>query len=246
MGLGFWATNWLASWSQSSVFWLNGLVLAFFSAIILYFLFHRQVSNPKDFLPIIVLPVFLSIGFSWFTPLLSPTFGWQLIATAILIISFYLVLLTENLFIFSKHYKAVPLYRTAFVTGFAFSLLICLLLLGALFSLEYYPWANAALVSLIYFLLFYHLFWSVVITESQKANLWLYSLIPALISGQLALILSFWPLSATLKAIYLVSWFYVFGGVFQSHLRERLFPKILREYIFIGMASLLALIFSSS
>jgi len=244
-GLGFWATNWLANWSQTQIFWFNGLVLAFFVVLVLYFLFYFRLGSFKDMLPVIVLPSLLSIGYSWFTPLLPSSFAWQLIFTLAYMGSFYLVLLTENLFIVSTRHKAVPLYRTALVTGFAFTLLIALLLFNTIFSLEFFPWTNSLLIGIIAFFLFYHLFWSVVIPESEGKNILIYALVPALLAAQLALIISFWPLSSTLKSLYLVSWLYVLGGVVQSHLKERLFNNILREYILIGILALLALLFSA-
>ncbi|MBL7078395.1 hypothetical protein ISS42_01940 [Candidatus Shapirobacteria bacterium] len=244
-GLGFWTTNWLAAWSQSQIFWVNGVVLALFVVLMLYFLFRSQLDSFKEILPVIILPSFLTISFSWFTPLLPSSLIWQFIFTVIYLGSFYLILLTENLFVVSSRFKAVPLYRTAFVTGFAFSLLIALLLFNAIFSLEFFPWTNSLLVGVVTFFLFYHLLWSVIITETDKKNLFIYTLIPALLVAQLALVISFWYLSSTLRSLYLVSWLYILGGVFQSQLRERLFVKILKEYIFIGGVALLALLFSA-
>ncbi len=244
-GIGFWATNWLAIWSGTQIFWLNGLALAFFVILILYLLFRFQLGSFKEMLPVIVLPSFLSIGYSWFIPLLPSSLSWQLVSTLAYMGSFYLVLLTENLFVVSARHKAVPLYRTALVTGFAFSLLIALLLFNTIFSLEFFPWTNSLLVGVIAFFLFYHLFWSVVISESEKKNILVYSLVPALLATELALAISFWPLSSTLKSLYLVSWLYVLGGVVQSYLKGRLFDKILREYIYIGGLALLALLFSA-
>ncbi len=242
---GFWATNWLAAWSQSQIFWLNGIILAFFIVLIIYFLFRSQLNSFKKILPITILPALLTISFSWFAPLLFSSLAWQFTFALIYLASFYLILLTENLFVVSSRFKAVPLYRTAYVTGFAFTLLIALLLFNAMFSLEFFPWINSLLTAVITFFLFYHLFWSVIITETEKKNLFIYTLAPTVLATQLALVISFWYLSSTLKSLYLVSWLYILGGVFQSHLRERLFAKILKEYIFIGAIALLALLFSA-
>jgi len=242
--LGFWATNWLATWFASQIFWLNGLVLAFFVLLLLYFLFRKQFSSWKDFLPVAILPCFLSVSFSWFSPLLSASIVWQLVFSVAFLGSFYLILLTENLFVVSSRFKAVPLYRTAFVTGFAFSLLIGLLLFNAILSLEFPAWVNTVFISLMSFFLYFHIFWTVNIVESEKKNFVVYALVGALLNGQLALVISFWPLSTMLKALYLVSWLYVLGGVFQAELRGRLFNRILKEYLFIGGAALFALFFS--
>jgi len=230
---------------QGYLFWLSSLGLAALVFLVVYFLFSANLGW-SEILVVAILPTFLVISFSWFAPLLPGSFFWRLVFLSLFAAGYYLVLLTENLFVVSWRFKTVPLYRTAFVTSFAFTLLAGFFLFSTLFSLKFSFLLNGLLAGVISFFLFYHLFWSAIIAEAEKKDFRLYALVASLLVAQLALVISFWPLQSGRAALYLVSWLYVLGGTFQAQLRQRLFARTLREYLIIGAGALLALFFSGS
>ena len=241
IGAAFGIANFFSSFWQTYTYWLAGLFLGGFAFAIVYFLFARELRGWKESLAVTILPSLLALSFSWFAPLLPSSFFWRLILFLIFTAGYYLVLLTENLFVVSSRFKTVPLYRAAFVTSFAFTLLAGFLVFAAIFSLKFSPWLNGLLVALVSFFLFYHLFWSVSIAE-EKAEFLSFALTAAFLVGEMALVISFWPLTTSLASLYLVSWVYVLGSIFQYQLRQRLFTKTLKEFILIGAVAFLALL----
>ncbi len=244
VGFAFLGVHLLSFWWQKAAFWLSGLILAILVFLVVYFLFSSQLVSQKEILTMAILPCFLALSFSWFAPLLPESFYWRPVLLLIFTAGYYLVLLTENLFVVSHQFKTVPLYRTALVTSFAFTLLVGFLLFSAIFSLKFSFLINSSLVGTVSFFLFYHLFWSVIIAEPEKKDFVPYTMIASLLMAQMAMVVSFWPVNSGQAALYLVSWLYVLGGVLQSHLRGRLFSKTLREYVLIGVGALLALFLS--
>jgi len=244
VGFAFLGAHLLSFWWQQFAFWLSGFLLALLVLGAVYFLFSSQLSSLPEILTVAILPCFLALSFSWFAPLLPESSFWRPILLLFFTTGYYLVLLTENLFVVSFRYKTVPLYRTAFVTGFALSLLVGFLLFSAIFSLKFAALINSFLTGGVGFLLFYHLFWSTIIAESEKKDIKIYALTAAVLIAQMGLVVSFWPLGSTLAALYLVSWLYVLGGTFQAHLRGRLFAKTAREYVAIGISAFFALLLS--
>lgn len=245
VGLAFGGAHLFSFLWQTYTFWLGGFLLSILVLVVVYLLFFTYLSSWRETLTVAILPCLLALSFSWFAPLLPESFVWRAILFLIFAFGYYLVLLTENLFVVSYKFKTVPLYRAAFTTSFSFTLLIGFFLFSAIFSLKFSPWVNGLLTSTVGFFLFYHLFWSVSIAETTKQNFSLHALIASFLIGEMALVISFWPLTTSLSASYLVSCFYVLGSVFQHHLRERLFIKTLREYIVIGIGAFLALLFSA-
>jgi len=226
-------------------FW-GEAILFFVSLLVNLVLYSKQLGSIQKVATVSILPSFFAVGILSFSPLIRASLLVEVILFSLLVGGFYISLLTENVFIITIKYKTVPLYRAASVTGFLLSLLIGFSIFNSIFSLKYSPWVNGVLVFMGSLFIFYHLFWSTAIAETENKNFPVYALVASLLVAELAVAVSFWPLGVGLASLYLVSTTYVLGGIIQAKLRERLFKRTLLEYITIGLGIFAALFLTAN
>ncbi|MBU2577576.1 hypothetical protein KKA69_01970 [Patescibacteria group bacterium] len=188
-----------------------------------------------------ILPVLFTAGIGLFYFLLP---GSLIAAIPIIIFYFlgmYALFLSENIFSVAS-IRTIQLFRSASAAGFLLTLITSFLLYDTVFSFRLKFYENASLVFISSFLLFLHGNWSVNLDEKIDKKLLLYSLIPALGMGEIALVLSFWPTAITLGSLFLTSLVYVSLGIVQAKLSDRLFKKTVQEYLTVGLVVLLILL----
>lgn len=167
-----------------------------------------------------------------------------LVAIPITLIYFagiYASLLSENIFAVAA-VRTIQLLRSASAVSFLLTLTAAFLLYETVFSFRLPFYANALFVTLISFFLFLHGVWSVNLEEKISFKMFHYSLCLSLMVGEIALILSFWPTTVTLIALFLTTLVYVSLGLVQALLGERLFSRTVKEYLAVG-AVVLAVLF---
>ena len=243
MGAVFLLIRLFSAWDLG--YW-GGVILFFVSLLVNLALYTKQLGSIRKVATVSILPSFYAVGILFLSPLIRASLLVELFLFFLLVGGFYASLLTENVFIVTIKYKTVPLYRAASVTGFLLSLLIGFSIFNSIFSLKYSPWINGLLVFIGSFLIFYHLFWSTAIAETEEKNFFIYVLVCSLLVAELAIAVSFWPLDVGLASLYLVSMTYVLGGIVQAKIRERLFKRTLWEYIAIGLGIFAALFFAAN
>ena len=82
--------------------------------------------------------------------------------------------------------------------------------------------------------------------EGVSRRVVLYTSISALVSIELALALSFWPIEPLTAALCLVASLYVMLGLSQQALVGRLFKNQVTEYVLVAVVVLLASIYITS
>lgn len=191
---------------------------------------------------------------SWFLPMLftaSVGFFYFLLPTslftAVPVIIFYLLgmyvlFLSENIFSVSS-IRTIQLARSSIAVSFLLSLIISFLSFDTVLSFRLPFYFNGILAFLISFLIFIHGCWAVNLEEKINKNLFIYSLILSLGLGEIGMAISFWPVSVTLGSVFLASIVYVFLGLSQAKLSERLFKNTIREYIVVVGAVFFVLLF---
>lgn len=203
----------------------------------------------------IILPMMFGVGAGMFTFLLPDVitdfgiFSWSLqvgqyigwfvriIFWAIFAIAFYSLMLTENIFSVSA-IRTIALARAANAVGFLLTLITGFFLYNATWSflLPYY-W-NGLIIAGISFILLIQGLWSTKMDEKISQHVIMSSLILSLCIGQIAMILSFWPVGVAVASLVTTALLYVLLGLYQQQLLRRLFKKTMWEYVSVGVTVL--------
>ena len=203
----------------------------------------------------VILPMMYGVGAGLFTFLLpdvvtdfwifswNPAVGiwvsWAIkgIFWLIFAISFYSLLLTENIFSVSA-IRTIALARAAGAVGFLLTLITGFLLYNATWSFRIPYYLNGLIVASITFALLLQGLWSAKMEEKITAHIWVASAVLALVIGQIAIILSFWPVSVAVASLVTTTMLYVLLGLYQQELLKRLFKRTVWEYVSVGLAVL--------
>jgi len=78
--------------------------------------------------------------------------------------------------------------------------------------------------------------------EKVSSKVIWFSLLFSLSLGEIAFILSFWPISIALASLFLTSLVYVLLGLAQAYFSDRLFKRTIREYLVVGIAVFVVLL----
>ena len=62
----------------------------------------------------------------------------------------------------------------------------------------------------------------------------MYSFWQAVLVGVLAMGIAFWPITITVSSLFLCTMLYILLGITQHYFADRLFPRMLWEYVTIG------------
>lgn len=196
---------------------------------------------------ILLMPLLFFSGFGLFTMLLPFSIELSIVLAAFLGAVWYIIFLTENIFLVAAGFKTVPLYRAAWTVTLLLSQLCAFFLFDSILSYRLAFWLNAGLVLVVSLMLFSYLYWVVFIDVAKKDDdSFFYILIPALLMGELSLVFSFWPVGIFIGSIYLVIAFYLLTGLMHAEIRERLFRKTWLEFIWTGIAAAVAAVLMTS
>lgn len=209
---------------------IAGLVLL---SVVFAFLSLRDGLDLNAELLVLILPGFFTAGVGLFYFLLPPN---KIIGIPVLIlyaIGVYALLLTANIYTVAAS-RTIGLLRAAHAVGFLLSLLTAFLLFDTLLSLRLNFAVNGLSVFILSLPLFLHGFWSIELEERISQEVLLMSGVFALVLGQIASVLSFWPVTVAVGSLALTTVVYLGLGLGQAKLQQRLFAKTTREYFLIG------------
>lgn len=189
--------------------------------------------NKTKALMLLILPTFFAIGVASFYFLLPVRWLTRLPVALIFGMSFYSLLLSQNVFNIAA-VRTIPLYRAASTVSFLFTLITAFFLFNVVFALNLIFYWNGVAVFLISFPLILQMLWSI---EMDKIThqLIVYSFILAILIAQCAVALSFWPVVPTIWSLFLATVMYVVLGIVLEFLRDRLSRRVVGEYIGIGL-----------
>lgn len=197
-----------------------------------------ELSGIKYIL-LLLLPVYFVTGASLFYFLLPVRWLTRLPFAFAFGISVYLLMLTANIYNVAA-IRTIALHRAARAVGMLFSLVAAFFLTNVLFSLHLPFYLNAAGAVLTFGPLFLVQLWSVELEEFISQKVAMFTSVFTLITFQMALMFSFWPLAPINSALILVTAVYVLLGIGQFAIVEGLKRRIVYEYV--GIASVVTLI----
>lgn len=201
----------------------------------------REALEGIRWLTTVILPILFTVSIGLFYFLLPSTWFSRLPVALAFAIGMYALLLTENIFSVAA-IRTIQLFRAASAVGFLLTLLIAFLLYDTIFSFRASFWINSLLVGFISLPLFFHGFWSINLEEKINPKVLIYTLSFSLVLGEMAMIISFFPLTVAMSSLFLTSVMYVLLGLTQAYLAERLFSQTVWEYLGVGMAVLIIML----
>lgn len=183
---------------------------------------------------LLILPTLYVISFTGFY-FLFREIRWltRLPAAIFLFLSFYLLMLSQNVFNVSS-IRSIPLYRAATSTSFIFTIATSVFLYSVIFTLNLPFYWNGLAVLVISFPLFLQTLWSIGM-DTINSRLILYSLVMSIIVGETALVMSFWPVSPVERSLLITPIIYSMMGIIDEYMKEKLSRIAIYEYIGVGL-----------
>lgn len=218
--------------------------LAVFAYILSFWSLREGINSTKAFV-LMILPTFFTVAVASFYFLLPVRWLTRLPVAMVFGLTFYLLLLAQNVFNVAS-LRTIPLYRAASTASFLFTLLSAFFLYHVIFAFNLLFLWNGVVVFLVSFPLILQVLWSIEMGEGVSGAVFIQSFILSLCLGELALSFSFWPVQATIWALFLSSAMYVLLGMTTQTLRGRLSRRVGWEYIGIGIVILIITFFTTS
>lgn len=168
----------------------------------------------------------------------------KIVFLAIFVVGFYAALLTANIYNVAA-IRTIQLLRVAHSIGFLVTVATALFLFVVISALHLSSFLNFAAVFLVALPLSFQAIWSVNLEEKISLETRNFSLLTAVILGQVAWVLSFWPVGVSIFALFLTAIFYELVGIIQYHFGERLSPRIANEFVLVAVVMTLVVIFTT-
>ncbi len=188
----------------------------------------------------LVLPVTFTLGVGIFWFLLPSSPFARLPVVAFYAVGIYVLCLTSNIYTVGA-IRTIALLRAARGVGFVLTLVTSFLIFDAILSLRTFPWVTSALVALLSFFLLSQGFWVIPLEKTFSRQTFSLAGVSALVLGELAIALFFWPAGVVVGSLFLTIALYLLLGLGQAKLEGRLFSQTVREYltlailVFLGM-----------
>lgn len=185
---------------------------------------------------VLVLPAFFTAGVGLFYFLVPPTIPQYVVVSVVLLlyaVGIYALLLTSNIYTVAAA-RTIALLRAAHAVGFLLTLLTAFLLFDTLLSLRSNFLINGVAAFILSLPLFLQGLWSIDLEPNLREEVLYPALALAAITGETAVVLSFWPVTVTVGSLALTTLVYIGLGLGQAKLQQRLFAKTVREYFVVG------------
>lgn len=198
----------------------------------------EDLSGVK-FLIIPILPIYYTASFSLFSFLLPTHPGIRFLIAAGFGLSFYVLLLTLNVFNVSA-IRTIQLIRAAHAVGFLFTLLGAFAAFSVILSFRLPHYILAPSLALASFPLFLQALWTYELEDFLSQRVLFYAIVFSLVIGEVAWVFSFWPVISAMSALILIAAFYLILGITQAYFENRLSKQVIYEYL--GVSFLVFLI----
>lgn len=192
-----------------------------------------------EWLTLLTLPAFYATAVALFYYLLPS----HVFTTLVIILMFgtglYAIYLTENIYSVAA-IRTIQLLRAAHAVGFLMTVLTLVFIYNTIFSLRWEWWVNGLLVGAVSWPLLMQALWSIKLPNRLEKQYWLMSGSLTMILIQIAMVLSFLPVTVWIASLFLAAVVYVVLGLLQHALDERLFSRTIYEYLGVGLFVLVA------
>lgn len=219
------------------------LILSLFASLVLLVILYEDIKGTSwlTWVGLSLLPFFYTLAFGFFYLLLPARFLTRITLTTFFAVGIYALYLSHNIYAVAG-IRTIQLLNAARSVGFLLTVLTHFFLTNLIFSLHLVPPITFLLIFLITAILIFPIAWSVNLESGITKQVLSFTLTLALVIAQLALALSFWPVTPTVAGLFLSGNFYTFVGLSQAWLERRLFKNTMWEYIGVAIIVLLVLL----
>ncbi len=195
-------------------------------------------------LVLLSLPTFFTVAMASFAYLLPLRWLVRLPFALCYGLSAYAILLSQNVFNVAA-IRTIPLYRASTTVSFSATIITAFLLFSVISSLNLAFFWNGISIFLISLPLIIPIIWSVEMKTLDGQTV-IISLVISLITAEIAIALSFWPVATTMWSLVLSTAMYLLLGIMTERLRDRLTKRVVGEYLAIGIIVLIFTTISTS
>jgi len=220
------------------------LLLATLTDILLFFILKEDIKK-TFFLPILVLPFIYTLAFSLFYSVIPVRLLTRFLLTGLYGFGLYSLFLTQNIFAVSS-IRTINLLRSARIVSFVLTIVVLFLIINVSFALRPPFYVLSMLVFGWSFLLNFQSIWAYSLDKSFIYETFLSSILISFSLSELSLVLSIWPVDASIFSIFLTGIFYAYSGLSHAWFERRLFKGVLWEYVWVGFLAILILFIFSN
>ena len=219
-------------------------ILAFFAAVFTLFSLWGDLPKRKQVIIVLLPGIFFTIAAGFFYFVLPGRWVTRFIMLTIFAFGFYATLLVQNIYTISVA-RTIKLLQAARTIGFLIAVASAFSLYYILYSFHTYLPLVALGIFALSFLLIISVIWSVSLKDFVGRNELLHTCILSLVLTEIGTVLTFWPVSVTFAAIFLAGNFYTFVGLLQHWMENRLFKRVLWEFIWVASVLFVILFFTA-
>lgn len=203
------------------------------SAIFLsVFALWGELAGVKYFL-LLLLPAYFVAGASLFYFLLPVRWITRLSFAFIFGISVYLLMLTSNIYNVAA-IRTIALLRAAHAVGLLFSLISTFFLVNVLFSLHPPFYLVTLGVAFVVAPLYLVSLWSYELTDFISRKSFFYAFVFTIVTVQIALVLSFWPILPINGALGVSTVMYALLGLARLDFENKLKRRVVYEHVIVA------------
>lgn len=219
------------------------VILSLLSTVFLFLILYSDIKGTSlvSKMGLLAPPVLYTLAFGFFYFLLPARFLTRILLSSFFAIGIYALYLSLNIYAVAG-IRTIQLLNAARSVGFLLTVLTHFFLINVIFSLHLIFPLIFLTVFLLSLALIFHVIWSVNLEGSVTKSVAIFTSILALVIAELSLVLSFWPTTPTVAALFLSGNFYTFVGLSQAWMERRLFKNTLWEYIGVAIIVFLVLI----
>jgi hypothetical protein len=206
-------------------------VLSVVTYILCAFVLREDLSGIEWF-TLLSLPTLFTAAIAVFYFLLPVRWLTRIPVVVVYSVCMYALLLTENIYNVAAN-RTIALLRAAHTVGFLLTLVVFFLLSQTVLSIRSNAFVNTLGAGIVAFILTFQTLWSVVLEPAFDKRILSITIATACVIAQLAWILSFWPITTTIEALFLTTCLYAMAGMGQQYLQEKLYKKTVTEFLIV-------------
>lgn len=218
-------------------------VLTLATLLLSTFSLWGELSGIKYFL-LLLLPAYFVAGASLFYFLLPVRWLTRLPFAFLFGVSVYLLMLTSNIYNVAA-IRTIALLRAAHAVGLLFSLISTFFLTNVLFSLHLPFYLIILGTVLIVGPLYTAGLWSYEFEDFISRRVFIYAVVFTLVTAQIALVTSFWPIVPINGALALCTVMYVLLGLSQLHFSDKLKRRVIYEHLGVAFIVFVIIVIST-
>lgn len=198
-----------------------------------------------EYVTLLALPILFSAGVVLTAEVPNLPIPWKYFLPPLYGAGMYVILLAENIFNVAAE-RSIPLLRAARTIGYLLTLGVIFLISSLLFSRHLPAYFNFLVTSLVGATAVGQALWQVELDETGRRKLVLASLVSGLSVGELALVISFWPVHPLGVGLALTTLVYFLIGLIQHNWEESFSKRAVAEYIVVATGVLILLLITTS